>query len=112
MVVHKCNKEAEIGQIQANLEIIKNVVMGNGKEGLSTTVPVLCEQVRDLREEMKEDRQTRDELKTAVRGLLKYENEQKAKEDAIDKRINKRIMLYMAIVATVSLGISLLINLV
>ena len=43
-----CRKEKEISEIHTDLRTIKNIVMGNGKEGLVSTVPRLNTSVDTL----------------------------------------------------------------
>lgn len=114
---HNCIKEAEIAEIHTDLKNIKRVVMGNGREGLNTTVPVLAEQVKDLRVELSEDREVRQQIKTSLSGVLKFQEEEQArrqieKEEShhYDKKRNRQVMIYMAVIATISLGFTLLIN--
>jgi len=45
-----CRKEKEIAEIYTDLKTVKKAVMGNGKDGLIITVPVLSQTVEKLDE--------------------------------------------------------------
>lgn len=114
---HTCNHAGEIGRMQAKLDEVYKTIMGNGRKGLKETVPVLIEQVSDLRIEIKEDRDVMLQLRTAVSGLLQFQQEQEAKAKTRDeerdkdrKKKDRRIMLYMAAIATLSLMLTIFIN--
>lgn len=76
-----CSKEAEIAQIQTDLKLVKKAVMGNGKDGLIVTVPVLSQNVSELKD-------TVGELRTGLSGFLKYQQSEEGKD--IAKREEKR----------------------
>jgi len=67
-----CRKEKEIAEMHADLQTIKRIVMGNGQEGLATSVPLLAQNVDTLGKSV-------DGLKTGVRGFLQYQQEQEGK---------------------------------
>lgn len=70
-----CRKEKEIAEIHADLQTIKKIVMGNGQEGLSVSVPKLAQNVARLGQSV-------DGLKTGVSGFLQYQQEQEGKQSA------------------------------
>ena len=70
-----CTKAEEIAQMQTDLEAVKKAVMGNGKDGLIVTVPLLSQSVMELKE-------TTGDLKTGVNGFLKYQQTMEGKQGA------------------------------
>lgn len=65
----KCSQEGQIAQIRSELKIIKGIVMGNGQPGLHETVIKLSSNIEAQTIAL-------EALKTAVNGLLKFQNEQ------------------------------------
>ena len=63
-----CKKENEIGKNRADLETLKKIVMGNGQEGLSVSVPKLSENVKSLERSITG-------LKPKIGELLEFKNE-------------------------------------
>jgi hypothetical protein len=69
-----CRKEKEIAEMHTDLRHIKRVVMGNGKDGLDTTVPILSDNVETLKEE------TIPALRQGISAFLKFMNEEEGRQ--------------------------------
>ena len=69
-----CRKEKEIAETHADVVIIKKIVMGNGKDGLVTTVPKLTQGVDTLNLTMLN-------LERGLKGFLKYQQTMEGKHD-------------------------------
>jgi len=79
-----CRKEREIGEIHTDLKTIKTIVMGNGKEGLNVSVPILSQNVEKL------DGSVGD-LKTTLSGFVKFqENQEGQHEGRVEARRRSR----------------------
>jgi len=94
-----CRKEAEIARIESQLAILNKIVMGNGQEGLATSVPKLAQSVDDLNINVHG-------LSKGVGGLLRFQAELNGTEggkEAIRKR-NRWIIGILITVSTTLLG--------
>lgn len=76
---HNCSRSEEFGMLKETVQILKDKVMGNGKDGLDVTVPILSQSVLQLTEEVLPD------LRTAISGFTTFMTEAKAEEKAEEK---------------------------
>lgn len=91
-----CRKEKEIAEMHTDLQTIKKIVMGNGQEGLSVSVPKLAQNVDRLGKSV-------DGLKTGVNGFLRFQQEQEGKADGkneIRRRTRWIITLMIGLITT------------
>jgi hypothetical protein len=89
-----CKRDAEIGRLKADVEILKKAVMGNGQPGLIVTVPRLAESVEQFE-------RTAGEFTTAVRGFHKFQENQLG-QAAGKAEVRKRNRWIIGILITLS----------
>jgi len=92
-----CQKEAEIAELQTQVKILNNIVMGNGQPGLAQTVPVLNRNVSELNK-------TIGSLTTGVSGLLKFQEQEMGKSKG-KTEIRKRNRWIIGILITLASGL-------
>jgi len=104
MVAHDCIHEADIARLANSVERIEKEIFGNGQEGLSKTVPVLSDNVKDLKE-------INEELRKGVSAFLKFQSEYVGMEkQKLSARQKTKIMI-SAINGLVGIVVSLIFNL-
>lgn len=91
-----CRKEKEIAEICTDLKMIKKIVMGNGQEGLATTMPALAENVKELGKSV-------DGLKTGVNGFLRFQKQLEGEQIGKEK-IRRRDWKLLTFLVTIILG--------
>ena len=105
----RCSREAEIAQMHQDLKTIKRIVMGNGQPGLHETVIKLSAGMETLSQIM-------EDLKKAVNGLLRFQNECIGQEDGKDliRRRNRWLIGLLATANAALIGgmITLIVKLV
>lgn len=114
---YRCTKEAEISEIKTTLNAIEKVVMGNSHEGLNVTVPLLTQNVKKLSSDMeKYTKVMTDLLEFQQQQIIKEEvakKEEENEKEEFKKKVRKNnvfIMIYMAIIATLSFIASIMIK--
>jgi len=63
-----CRKEADIARLEEKVSTLSKLVMGNGQEGLATSVPRLTENVEELT-------MTTTSLRRGISGFMKFQAE-------------------------------------
>jgi hypothetical protein len=72
-MIHHCNKEHEIEQINSKLDKLGKVVLGNGSQGLVTITSNLAERIEAVIENV-------DTIKADVKVLLQFQVQTETKE--------------------------------
>jgi len=95
---HQCHKAKEFGELEAVVAILKDKVMGNGKDGLDVQVPLLSQNVEQLNEILPD-------LKTAMSASVQFQDGIKTEEkrkNRIKDRNRWFITTLLAILALLS----------
>jgi hypothetical protein len=77
---HDCIQEKELGELKSSVARFGKELFGNGKEGLSTTVPKLTVEVTNLKESI-------DDLRTAISGLNRFMDETKGSQNTFKNAV-------------------------
>lgn len=88
---HDCIQEKELGELRSSVNRFGKELFGNGKEGLSTTVPKLTVEVTNLKDSI-------DDLRTAISGLNKFMNEERGSQSAF-KNAAPWVSIMVAVIA-------------
>lgn len=99
-----CSKEGKIAKMEADMETIKHVVLGNGKEGLNVSVPILAKSVEDLQSSIEKDREVHSDMKTALRGLLRHQDDLQiidSYKEEYSKKRDRKLLFFMTIIVTI-----------
>jgi len=87
----------KIGQLEADVNLLKRAVMGNGKEGLIVTVPLLSHSVEKLSGSV-------EGLKTGVRSFLRFQQEQEGRiAERVELKKRSRWLIGILVSANISL---------
>jgi len=89
-----CTKENELGRIQSTVEMVKKEIF-NGDNALSKSVPVLSNQVKELTGAVKD-------LRTAISGFAKFQNETGGRKSLIGSLVPWLAVVIAAISLLVS----------
>jgi hypothetical protein len=77
---HDCLHEKELGELTSSVNRFGKEIFGNGKEGLSATVPKLTVEVTNLKESI-------DDLRTAISGLNRFMDETKGSQNTFKNAV-------------------------
>lgn len=91
MAEHDCIQEKELGELRSSVSRFGKEIFGNGKEGLSTTVPKLTVEVANLKDSI-------DDLRTAISGLNRFMNEERGSKSAF-KNAAPWVSIMVAVIA-------------
>ena len=92
-----CRKEATLARLESEIKVLNKIIMGNGQEGLSTSVPKLAQSVNDLNVNVHG-------LTRGVNGMLRFQAELTGTEGG-KEAIRKRNRWIIGILITVALSL-------
>lgn len=85
IILHLCNKEAEISRIETIVKNLSHEINGNGQPGLSKTVPQLAMVTEQLSKDV-------NDLAIAVSALVKFQTETEIKDKTIKELKDENII--------------------
>lgn len=80
MSEHNCIQEKELGELKSSVTRFGKELFGNGKEGLSATVPKLTVEVTSLKESI-------NDLRTVISGLNRFMDETKGSQNTFKNAV-------------------------
>lgn len=80
MSEHNCIQERKLGELKSSVTRFGKELFGNGKEGLSATVPKLTVEVTSLKESI-------NDLRTVISGLNRFMDETKGSQNTFKNAV-------------------------